>query len=70
MKTTIISRITIELDDQEAMILAVILGNINGTHDWRKFTGQLYTELLDCVGHDKLFEFGKNTVKYPMTLGE
>lgn len=67
---TIVTRITIELDEQEAMILAKILGNIGGIHEWRSFTGQLYAELLDRLDKDDLFEFAKNTIKQDMMLGE
>jgi len=72
MKTTktTVTRITIELDEQEAMILAKIVGNIGGIHEWRSFTGQLYTELLDRLGREDLFEFGSDVIKQSMTLGE
>lgn len=72
MKTnkTIVTRITIELDEQEAMILAKILGNVGGMHEWRAFTGQLYTELLDRLGKQDLYEFGKDVIKVNMMLGE
>lgn len=72
MKTTkkTVTRITIELDEQEAMILAKLIGNIGGIHEWRTFTGQLYTELLDRLGRDDLYEFGSDVIKQYMILGD
>lgn len=72
MKTnkTTVTRITIELDEQEAMILAKIVGNIGGIHEWRSFTGQLYSELLDHLNVDNVFEFAPDVIKQPMTLGD
>jgi len=70
MKTnkTVVTKITIELDEQEAMILAKIVGNIGGIHEWRSFTGQLYTELLDRLNVDNVFEFAPDAIKQHMTL--
>jgi len=65
-----ITKINIELNEQEAMILAKILGNIGGIHGWRSFTGQLYAELIDHLNVDNLFEFAPDVIKQPMTLGE
>ena len=72
MKTnkTVVTKITIELDEREAMILAKIVGNIGGIHEWRSFTGQLYSELLDHLNVDNVFEFGSDVIKQPMTLGD
>ena len=65
-----VTKITIELDEQEAMILAKIVGNIGGVHEWRAFTGQLYAELLDHLNVDNIFEFAPGVIKQPMTLGD
>lgn len=62
--------ITLELNEHEAMVLAKILGNIGGAHEWRAFTGQLYAELLNHLDIDDLYEFGPGVIKQPMTLGE
>jgi hypothetical protein len=72
MKTTkkTVTKINIELDEQEAMILAKIIGSIGGLHEWRAFTGQLYTELLDHLGKDNIFEFASTTIKQDMILGD
>lgn len=72
MKTnkTTVTRITIELDEQEAMILAKIVGNIGGIHEWRAFTGQLYSELLDHLNVDNVFEFAPDVIKQDMILGD
>lgn len=62
--------IIIELDEREAMILAKLIGNIGGIHEWRTFTGQLYAELIDHLNVDNVFEFAPDAIKQPMTLGE
>jgi len=72
MKTTkkTVTKINIELDEREAMILAKIVGNIGGLHEWRAFTGQLYAELLDHLDVDNIFEFAPDVIKQDMILGE
>lgn len=72
MKTnkTTVTRITIELDEQEAMILAKLIGNIGGTHEWRAFIGQLYSELLDHLAKEDLYDFGSDVIKQNMILGD
>ena len=72
MKTnkTVVTKITIELDEQEAMILAKIVGNIGGIHEWRSFTGQLYAELIDHLNVDNVFEFAPEAIKQDMILGD
>ena len=72
MKTTkkTVTKINIELNEQEAMILAKIVGNVGGIHEWRAFTGQLYAELIDHLDVDNIFEFAPDAIKQPMTLGE
>lgn len=62
--------ITIELDEREAMILAKLIGNIGGIHEWRTFTGQLYAELIDHLNVDNVFEFGSDVIKQEMILGK
>lgn len=72
MKTTktTVTKISIELDEQEAMILAKIIDNVGGNHEWRSFTDQLCDELLDHLGVDNIFEFAPDAIKEPMTIGE
>ena len=52
------------------MILAKIVGNIGGIHEWRSFTGQLYAELIDHLNVDNVFEFAPDVIKQDMILGE
>ena len=62
--------IILELNEREAMILAKIVGNIGGIHEWRTFTGELYANLVDCLDHDEFCEYSDGAIKQPMTLGE
>ena len=70
MKTTktTVTRITIELDEQEAMILAKILGNVGGIHEWRSFTGELYDTLLQCLDYEEFCEYTEGVIKQDMIL--
>ena len=72
MKTnkTTVTKITIELDEREAMILANIVGNVGGIHEWRSFTGELYDTLLQCLDYEEFCEYTEGVIKQPMTLGE
>jgi hypothetical protein len=60
--------ITLVLDEQEAMILAKIMGNVGGDHDWRSFTGELYDSLLQCLDYDEYCEYTEGVVKQDMML--
>ena len=45
--------VTLELDEQEALILQKIVGNIGGDHEWRKVTSAIYNGIRDVLGYDK-----------------
>ena len=62
--------ITLELNEREAMILAKIVGNVGGIHEWRKFTSELYANLVDCLDHDEFCEYTEGVIKQDMILGE
>lgn len=49
--------ITVEFSEEEALIVAVIMGRIGGHHDWRNVTGQLYRDLIDALGRRKYDAF-------------
>lgn len=70
MKASKVTKITIELDEREAMILAKIVGNVGGIHEWRSFTGELYDTLLQCLDYEEFCEYSDGAIKQPMTLGE
>jgi len=62
--------ITIELDEREAMILAKIVGNVGGIHEWRKFTGELFDSLMQSVDYDEYREYTEGVIKQDMILGD
>jgi hypothetical protein len=70
MKASKVTKITIELDEREAMILAKILGNVGGVHEWRKFTGELYDSLLQCIDYEEFCEYTEGAIKQDMFLGD
>ena len=45
--------VTLELDEQEALILQKIVGNIGGDHKWREVTSAIYNGIRDVLGYDK-----------------
>lgn len=62
--------VTLVLDEQEAMILAKIVGCVGGNHEWRSFTGELYSDLLDCLDYDEYCEYTEGVIKQDMFLGD
>ena len=68
MKASKVTKITIELDEREAMILAKIVGNVGGIHEWRSFTGELYDTLLRCVDYEEFCEYTEGVIKQDMIL--
>lgn len=52
--------VTLELDEEEALILQKIVGKIGGNHDWRKVTSGLYYGLREVIGVDKCDMFSEN----------
>jgi len=68
MKASKVTKITIELDEREAMILAKIVGNVGGIHEWRSFTGELYDTLLQCVDYEEFCEYTEGVIKQDMIL--
>ena len=68
MKASKVTKITIELDEREAMILAKIVGNVGGIHEWRSFTGELYDTLLQCLDYEEFCEYTEGVIKQDMIL--
>ena len=51
---------TITLNEEQAMILAYIMGNIAVVLPWKSgFIDRLYSQLYDMIGSQKLEEFKK-----------
>ena len=70
MTTTTVTKINIEIDEREAMILAKILGNVGGVHEWRKLTGELYDSLMQSVNYEEYLKYTEGVLKQDMILGE
>lgn len=54
--------VTLDLDEQEALILYKIVGSIGGDHEWRKVTSGIYNGIRDVLGYDKCEMF--NDIHY------
>ena len=50
--------VTLEISEEQAMILCKILGNIGGVHPWRQIlTTPLYDKLIDTLGREEYDKF-------------
>ena len=48
----------ISINEEEALILLKIIGNVGGNHPWRdKFLNPFYNILYDKIGHKKVDDF-------------
>lgn len=52
--------VTLELDEQEALILQRIVGGVGGDHDWRKVTSDIYRGIREALGYGKCEMFDDN----------